>query len=164
MVKFYSLSTDRNTDYDFENPLEIKASELENLREILYPYLSKEDLKKVPKIHTELVNDILRPVGYRVVNAKGLTSLGLRRNPNILHYPINKWFSLPEDWIVPGPQDWGGVSIARTVGKVHWMQKYMKEKHNMETRVFKTAFEDIIHHKEWRIKTNKLLMYEEIFF
>lgn len=164
MVKFYGVSTDKNTYYGFENPLEIKARDLENLREILSPHLPKEDLNKIPKINVEKVRGIFRPVGYRVVNASGLTSLGLRNNPHILIYPINEWFSLPEHWVVPGPQDWGGVSIARTENKAKWMQKYMKEKHDMETRVFKTAYENIIHLKEWRIKTDKLLMFEEIFF
>jgi len=164
MIKFYGISTTKDKYYDFKNPLEIKVSELENLKNILSPYISIEERNKIPKINTELVNGVLRPVGYRVVNADGLTSLGLRRNPNILTYPINGWYSLPKDWIEPGPQDWGGISIARTKGKAKWMQKYMKEKHNMGTRVFKTAFTDVIHHKEWRMKASKILMFKEMFF
>jgi len=73
MVKFYGISTDKNAYYGFNSPLEIKVGDLENLKEILSPYIPKEDTKKIPKIHTELVGGILRPVGYRVVNARGLT-------------------------------------------------------------------------------------------
>ena len=68
MVKFYGISTDKNTYYNFKKPLEIEVCELDNLKEILFPYLTKEDRKKIPKIHTELVGGVLRPGGYRVVS------------------------------------------------------------------------------------------------
>jgi len=42
MVKFYGVSTDRNTYYGFDNPLEIPACELDNLKEILSPYIPKK--------------------------------------------------------------------------------------------------------------------------
>jgi len=68
------------------------------------------------------------------------------------------------NWVVLSPQNFESTFIARTESKAKFLKKYMKEKHNMETRVFKTAFENVVHHKEWRIKTNKILMFEELFF
>jgi hypothetical protein len=43
-------------------------------------------------------------LGYKVTTSD-LKSLGLRNNPNIISYPIDEWFYLPENQIEKGKGD-----------------------------------------------------------
>ena len=101
-------------------------------------------------------------VGYRVLT-KDLKSLGLRRNPNILQYPIREWYFLPEDKIIEGKNDFGGIWVARTFGNARKLSEYMKEKHDTETRLFKSAVDKILFENSYRIKTNGIYLAEELF-
>jgi hypothetical protein len=67
------------------------------------------------KIHTVTLDDIVYPLGYKVVTAE-MKSLGLRRNPNILTYPLDEWYILPPDQIEEGKGDWGGIWILACSG------------------------------------------------
>lgn len=100
-------------------------------------------------------------LGYRVVT-KDLKSLGLRKNPNILTYPINEWFNLPPCWIKEGKGDWGGIWTAITPSNGFKLQKYMLEHYNKKTRIFKAALADILYYNSYRIKTSGICMFEEI--
>ena len=160
MIQIYSFSTDRKHCY--YPYIGVAEKNLGNLDKILAIYAPASS--KIPNIKTVSIEESLYPTGYRVVKKKDLTSLGLRRNPHILHYPINEWLYLPKKQIQEGPQDWGGISILLKPSQAKWMQNYMLDMHSMETRVFKAAFKDIIHLKERSVKTNAILMYEEIFF
>ena len=101
-------------------------------------------------------------VGYRVLT-KDLKSLGLRRNPNILQYPIREWYFLPEDKIIEGKNDFGGIWVVRTFGNARKLSEYMKEKHDTETRLFKSAVDKILFENSYRIKTNGIYLAEELF-
>ena len=102
-------------------------------------------------------------VGYRVLT-KDLKSLGLRRNPNILQYPIGEWYFLPKNYIIEGKDDFGGIWVARTFGNARKLSEYMKEKHDTETRLFKTAIDRILFENSYRIKTNGIYLFEELTF
>jgi len=99
-------------------------------------------------------------VGYKVLT-KDMKSLGLRKNHNILTYPINKWFYLPEEKIIPGKKDEGGIWVARTLSDANKLRKYMLEK-NTKTRVFKAAIDQVLYSNSYRIKTNGVLLFEEV--
>lgn len=101
-------------------------------------------------------------LGYKVVT-KDLKSLGLRKNPNILTYEINKWYALSENKIKEGCEDWGGIWVARTLSSAKGLRNYMKKEYSKQTRIFKTALDKILYFNSYRVKTNAVLMFEEIF-
>lgn len=94
--------------------------------------------------------------GYKVVKAN-MTSLGLRKNPNVMRFTLNEWIYLPEEEIV------GGIWLARTSGRARAYQKYMKEKYNADTKVFFSLIDRVLFANQDRIKTNGLRLLEEIY-
>ena len=100
-------------------------------------------------------------VGYRVLT-KDLKSLGLRKNPNILQYLIGEWYFLSEEKIKEGKDDFGGIWVTRTFGSARRLCEYMKEKHNTETKLFKSAIDRILFENSYRIKTNGIYLVEEL--
>lgn len=118
---------------------------------------------KCPVIHEYIYDGTLWKIGYRVVT-NDLKSLGLRNNPNIISYKINNWTFPVEKNVIEGISDKGGLWLARTPGTARQYQKYMLEKHSKETRVFKSLVGRILFANQDRIKTDKIFMFEEIFF
>jgi hypothetical protein len=113
------------------------------------------------KIHTVTLDDIVYPLGYKVVTAE-MKSLGLRRNPNILTYPLDEWYILPPDQIEEGKGDWGGIWVVRQLGKARQLQFYMANKHDVDTRMFRAALRDVLYCNSYRIKTSGIYLIEEI--
>ncbi len=124
-------------------------------------FKSYEGLEKLPVIDTINLNGDCYPVGYKVVT-EDLKSLGLRRNPNIIAYSINEWYYLKENQIKDGPDDWGGIWVARTLSNAKKLKKYYEEKHLKSARVFKATLDEILYFNSYRIKTNGIVMLEEI--
>lgn len=102
-------------------------------------------------------------LGYKVVLPE-MMPLGLRKNPSKIVYSINDWLYLPEEEVIPGVDDVGGIWVARTLGGARGLYRYMLKKHNCETRIFKTALDDILYVNDYRIKTNGVNLFEELFF
>ena len=100
-------------------------------------------------------------LGYRVVT-EDLKSLGLRNNPNIITYPINEWYFLSEEKVKEGKEDFGGIWVARTLSSAKGLSKYMKNKHSTPTRIFKATLDRILYFNSYRIKTNGIMLFEEI--
>ena len=101
------------------------------------------------------------PAGYRVLT-KDLKSLGLRKNPNIIQYPFRQWYFLPEEQLKRGNDDWGGIWVTRTLPAAKKLVDYMKQKHNVETRLFKAAIDRILYANSYRVKTNGIYLMEEL--
>lgn len=118
---------------------------------------------KIPNIHEYEFDGILWKIGYRVVTID-LKSLGLRNNPNIVAYKINDWTYPVEKEVIEGISDEGGLWLARTPGIARKYQQYMQEKHNQNTRAFKSLIDKILFVNQDRIKTNKVFMFEEMNF
>ena len=114
------------------------------------------------KMQTVDLEGRVYPAGYRVLT-KELKSLGLRNNPNIIQYPIGEWYFLPAEQLKRGKEDWGGIWVARNLSFARNLVKYMKEKHNVETRVFKAAIDRILYNgSSYRVKTNGIYLIEEL--
>ncbi len=116
------------------------------------------------KIKKVTLDDKVYPLGYKVVT-EDMKSLGLRGNPNIHTYPTGEWYFLPEEDVVEGNSDWagwGGFWVARTLGGARTLQRYMMEEHSQKARIFKAALDDILYANSYRIKTNGLLLFEEV--
>ncbi len=117
--------------------------------------------EKSYNIHTVELEGEIYPMGYRVVT-EDMESLGLRNNPNIIKYPVGEWLALPPEQVEEGNGDWGGIWLARTPSRAKEYKRYMREKHRVEARVFKTAIGKILFCNSGRIKTDAIFMFEEI--
>ena len=113
------------------------------------------------KVQSTIFEDREYFCGYKVVKAD-MTSLGLRKNPNVMTFTINDWIYLPEKKVVEGISDFGGIWLARTPGRARAYQKYMKETYDAETRVFFSLIDRILFANQDRIKTNGIRLLEEL--
>ena len=98
---------------------------------------------------------------YKVVRAD-MTSLGLRKNPNIMTFHLDDWIYLPEEKVVEGIGDYGGIWLARTEGSAHAYKKYMKNKHSVEARIFLSLIDRVLFVNEGRVKTNGVRLIKEL--
>ena len=95
---------------------------------------------------------------YKVVTSD-LKSLGLRRNPTILIYPINHWV---EDFHKEyNNRDDGGIWVVNSLGNARKIVKYMREKSVM-CRIFECQIGEILYGNSYRVKTNKVKLTKEI--
>lgn len=102
------------------------------------------------------------PLGYKIVT-ENLQSLGLRKNPNIMTFPVGEWVILPEDEVKSGKDDWGGIWTALQKGSIATLQNYMLEKYGTETRAFLTAMYRPVFANSYRIKSAGVMLLTEIF-
>ena len=100
-------------------------------------------------------------IAYKVVT-QNLQSLGLRKNPNIMTFKLDEWIYLPKKDIVSGKGDWGGIWVAKQKSGATKLKKYMKNKYNIDTRIFVTQIDNILFSNSYRIKTNGVRLLEEI--
>lgn len=113
------------------------------------------------KIHTMKLENRIYPLGFKVVT-ENLESLGLRKNPNIIRYPINEWCFLNPENIRKGNDDFGGIWLARTLSGARGLSRYMKNKHSKKTRIFESVLDEILYANDYRIKTNGIYLVGEI--
>lgn len=98
---------------------------------------------------------------YKVVRSD-MTSLGLRKNPNIMTFHLDGWIYLPGKNVVEGIGDYGGIWLARTEGRANAYKKYMANKHGVETRIFLSLIDKILFVNHDRVKTNGVRLIEEL--
>jgi len=91
---------------------------------------------------------------YKVVT-EDLQSLGLRRNPNIMTFPIDKWVYEPKGRIDYSKADLGGIWVAQTLSGANGLVKYMKKK-NVSVRLFECEIGNILYENSYRVKTDKV--------
>jgi hypothetical protein len=114
------------------------------------------------KIHTLTLDNKVYSLGFKIVT-KDLKSLGLRKNPNIIQYSVGEWYFLPPDQIERGPKDFGGIWVARTLSGAKGLRRYMRKHYSQETRIFRTMLGKILYFNSYRMKTNGINMFEEVF-
>ena len=108
-----------------------------------------------------MIEGIPCPLGYKIVK-EDLTSLGLRKNPNIMTFPIGEWVTLPDDEVTSGKEDWGGIWTALKKGSINTLKNYMMEMYGTETRAFLTAMDRPVYANSYRIKSQGVMLLEEI--
>jgi hypothetical protein len=113
-------------------------------------------------LQTKLIDSEVFFIGYKVVTQE-IRSLGLKHNKNILTFPVDKWIYLPEDMIEASSKDFGGIWAARTLGNAKKLKEYMLKKYSTKTRIFIAALDEILYFNSYRIKTNGIKIFEEIF-
>lgn len=97
---------------------------------------------------------------YKVVT-KDLQSLGLRRNPNIMTFPINEWVYEPKDRIDYSKSDLGGIWVAQTLSGAKGLIRYMNKK-LVKVRLFECEIGNILFQNSYRVKTNQVKITNEI--
>ena len=96
---------------------------------------------------------------YKVVT-ENMQSLGLRRNPNILTYPIGEWVHEKEP--CKGSCDNGGIWAATTLSSAKKLKKYMEDEKKRGARVFRSLARDILYKSEYRVKVKSIILLEEL--
>ena len=106
----------------------------------------------------------MRPLVYKVVkvNGENLVSLGLRRNPTPMTFPIGEWVGLPDDQIRPGISDDGGIWSCLRKGGATGRSKYMMDMYKAKTRIFIAAIENPLFANNDRVKSQSVILLEEI--
>lgn len=145
-------------------------SELESVsqKEIyIYPKNLKEKIRfvsddcKFTPCGWALIENEFFPLGYKVVD-ENLRSLGLRKNPNIMTFPVNEWVMLPDEETKGGIDDRGGIWTALRKASIKTLQNYCLEKYQMKTRAFLTAMYRPMFANSYRIKSQGVMLLEEI--
>lgn len=96
---------------------------------------------------------VIPPHFYKVVT-KDMKSLGLRRNPTILTYKLNKWIKSPT--IKNNKDDDGGIWVTRTLSNANTLKKYMQNKYGQNCKIFKVIIGEYLYGNSYRIKTDKV--------
>jgi hypothetical protein len=137
---------------------------------LLYPRGSRE---KTPFHSTECefipcgwtkIGDEFFPLAYKVVD-ENLKSLGLRNNPNIMTFSVGQWVKLPDEEVTIGNthwSGWGGIWTALQKGSIKTLESYCLEMYQMKTRAFLTAMYRPLYANSYRIKSQGVMLLEEI--
>lgn len=94
---------------------------------------------------------------YKVVT-DNLKSLGLRKNPNIMLFPVNEWVNEPDPLV--GNQDYGGIWCTATLSNARRLKKYFGRYGN--SRIFTCEIGNVLYENSYRIKTDKVKLIKEI--
>lgn len=98
---------------------------------------------------------------FKVVTAD-MKSLGLRRNKNILSYPIGEWINVPAKDIRRDGGDRGGIWACKTLKQAKRLRLYMREKHGTQARIFEALAGEILWQSSYRVKTDRIKLLEEV--
>ena len=93
-------------------------------------------------------------MNYKVVT-EDLKSLGLRKNPNVMTFYINK-FVKEKNRLEKNNKDYGGIWCAVNLSNAKRLSKYIKQKYNKETKIFMVEIGKILYQNSYRVKTDKV--------
>lgn len=95
---------------------------------------------------------------YKVVT-ENMESLGLRKNPNVLTFTLNKWMieTYPEE----GKMDWGGIWCCEKLSAARALKKYFEGRYG-KARVFECEIGGILYQNSYRTKTDEIKLIKEI--
>ena len=111
----------------------------------------------------EEIDGVLKPVVFKVVTSD-LKSLGLRRNPNIMQFPIGEWVELSDDKLVPDEKGWGGIWGKLTLSDAKGLAKYMLREYGAPTRIFLTGVDNSVYANRYSIKSQGIILLRELDF
>lgn len=87
-------------------------------------------------------------------------SLGLRKNPTILTFPLREWVESPT--VKKGNSDEGGIWLATTYSNAKRLKKYMFDRYGESCRIFRASVGQILFRNVYRVKTDRVRCEVEI--
>jgi hypothetical protein len=97
---------------------------------------------------------------YKVVT-ENQESLGLRKNPNIMKFFINKWMHEPNP--NESKQDSGGIWCCEKLSAARGLKKYFEKKYG-KAKIFECETGIVLFQNNYRIKTDKVKLIKEIIY
>jgi hypothetical protein len=95
---------------------------------------------------------------YKVVT-EDLKSLGLRKNPTILSFPLHEWVLSPT--VSYDKKDAGGIWCCEKLSAARALKKYFELKYG-RARIFECAIGMVLFQNSYRTKTDKVRLITEI--
>jgi hypothetical protein len=96
---------------------------------------------------------------YKVVTEE-LKSLGLRKNPNIMLFPVGIWKHEPYE-----PQydnkDWGGIWCCRKLSAARALKKYYEKRYG-KAKIFECEIGNVLFENSYRTKTDGVKLLKEV--
>ncbi len=97
---------------------------------------------------------------YFKVVTEDLKSVGLLGASQI-QYKIGEWV-YPTEPLSSHPRKGGGLWVLKSKSDAFKLQKYLERKHGKRSRVFRCGIGVIIYQTSYRVKTDKVILLEEI--
>lgn len=107
------------------------------------------------------VNDERYPAGYKVVTTEN-RSLGLRKNPTPLHFPVGVWVKMNKSELIFSKEDAGGIWSALEKSGAKTLQKYMMAQYGRPTKIYLAALFNPIYANSYRVKSQGVMLLEEL--
>ncbi len=117
--------------------------------------------KRTNELETVEINGKQYIKGYKIVT-EGNQSLGLKENPNVFTFSMNKWNYLPKEWVEAGNRDWGGVWVNTSLSQARALQRYMWETYKKRMRLLEVAVDRELYSNDDSLKTNAIYPINEI--
>ena len=95
---------------------------------------------------------------FKVVT-QNMKSLGLRKNPNIMKFTLNKW--IKEKNPEKGSKDIGGIWCCQKLSSAKTLKKYFEKRYNF-ARIFECEIGNVLFENSYRTKTDKIKLIKEI--
>jgi hypothetical protein len=95
---------------------------------------------------------------YKVVTEE-LKSLGLRRNPNIMDFPLGYWIIEPTP--VEGKGDKGGIWCCKKKSAARALKKYYEKRYG-PALIFQCHIGEVLYQNSYRTKTDAIKLITEV--
>ena len=96
---------------------------------------------------------------YKVVT-EHMRSLGLRRNPSIIVFPMHSWVKEPRP-LECNDKDWGGIWCCEKLGSARALKRYFESRYG-KARIFECEIGEVLFQNSYRTKTDKVKLIKEI--
>ena len=95
---------------------------------------------------------------YKVVT-EHIESLGLRKNPNVMSFPLLTWVGEPAP--ESGSGDSGGIWCCEKLSAALALKKYFEGKYG-KARIFECEIGNILFRNSYRTKTDRIKLIKEV--
>ena len=96
---------------------------------------------------------------YKVVTEQ-MRSLGLKKNPSIIVFPLNIWIKEPH-LLEYNDKDWGGIWCCEKLSSARALKRYYEMKYG-KARIFECEIGEVLYQNSYRTKTDKVKLIKEI--
>ena len=96
---------------------------------------------------------------YKVVT-ENMRSLGLRKNPSIIVFPLNSWVEEPRD-LEYNDKDWGGIWCCEKLSAARALKRHFESRYG-KARIFECEIGRVLFQNSYRTKTDKIKLTKEI--